>query len=493
MTLWITTLLLFVALTALPLWWGRNAVRRPGPAIIACSFFASFLSTNTFLGQAGFGYRAGLTWMLGAAVFLACGAISWFVVAGPLVRDARRVLGVNRAPDDLTLPLYLREKYESPALGFLAAGVVFLASIVYIAAVYKGAGHALAGILGLPYEVSVLAIFAIVAAYSVWGMVRAILLTDLAQTMALVAGSLALFAMVSWRTDWGTLAASAGTAEGLLTWGARVSPVWAFGVAFSVGLKLILAPRLLVRFLLFAHSTPRELRKAGWIALALMGVTFPLLYSLGVLAHGVIPPQAAAGYIANTDDVVPYLVLEVCPPAVAALVLAGLVCAALSSVDSSVHVAGAALVIDIASARGDWPAARRRRWQRAAMFVSAFLPALVALDPPAGVVPLVAASGAIIGSTLAGPVLLGLVPRFATRGGALAGLCGGGFVAAAWAFGGGAWLGAGDIHSVFIGCTAGVLSQLLFSCHSVLGSVLFGTKKIEPNSLSAKNTPRNMF
>ena len=47
----------FVALMILSAWYAnRRREKKPGPIVIALSFYATFLSTNTFLGQAGFGY-----------------------------------------------------------------------------------------------------------------------------------------------------------------------------------------------------------------------------------------------------------------------------------------------------------------------------------------------------------------------------------------------------------------------------------------------------
>ena len=48
-------------------------VREPAPKMpgwmVGISFYATFLSTNTFIGQAGYGYAVGISWLLGAAVF----------------------------------------------------------------------------------------------------------------------------------------------------------------------------------------------------------------------------------------------------------------------------------------------------------------------------------------------------------------------------------------------------------------------------------------
>ena len=171
----------------------RRPVDRPGPIVIAVSFYATFLSTNTFLGQAGFGYKVGVAWLLAGGVFIVCAFVAWFVVARPMIRDAHRVLGNVEDLDQITVPEYLRRKYGSPAIGYVSAGIVFFASLLYMLAVFKGIGHIFSRILHVSYEAAVLAVLVLVAAYTSWGMIRAILHTDVMQGVVMVAGVMALF------------------------------------------------------------------------------------------------------------------------------------------------------------------------------------------------------------------------------------------------------------------------------------------------------------
>jgi Na+/pantothenate symporter len=455
----------FIALMLASAWRaGRRRDAPPGPGVIATSFYATFLSTNTFLGQAGFGYRVGVSWMLGAAVFVACAAVAWFALAGPMIRDARRVLGPDLDLDEVTVPRYLREKYASPGLGYLSAGVIFFASILYMAAVFKGVGHLFAQILKVPYDVGVLAVLALVAAYTCWGMIRAILHTDAVQGALMLVGALVLFGAAAVRCDFPRILASPdldaeGVALGgsLLGWGSLMSPLLILGLTLSVGIKMLVEPRQVVRFLLFRHASRRDLGRAQILGVLLLAVTIPMLFALGVLAHGIIPVERSRFFFDNTDQVVPFLVEHLLGSFWGAMVMASLLCAALSSIDSVLHVAGSAVVLDTwAQARPGRDPKRVARLQRWSMVPVAVLPALVALRPPGDVVHLTALSGALFAGCFFPALVLGLLSAEADRRAALASVVAGGATVVVWRLGLKQALGVPAVHEVLAGLVASI-------------------------------------
>ncbi|MDA1314091.1 MAG: sodium:solute symporter family protein [Acidobacteria bacterium] len=460
----------FVVLMILSAWYAnRRRERRPGPIVIALSFYATFLSTNTFLGQAGFGYKVGIAWMLGALVFVLCGWVAWFVVAPRMIVDARRTLGDDVALDQVTVPGYLRRKYNSPLAGYMSAVIVLGASLLYILAVFKGIGHIFAEILNVSYETAVIAVFLLVVFYTCWGMIGAILHTDTVQGILMAIGAVLLFGVVLWGADWELIRASPdldanGRALGsdLLSWGALMSPGYILGLSLGTGIKLVVAPRLVVRFLLFRHAERRALRTAQWLSFGLMALTIPMLFSLGILAHGVIPAAQSAHFFQNTDELVPFLVKEMFGPALGAVILGSFLCAALSSIDSVLHVAGAALAVDLwAQWRKDVPLQTVERLQRASIFAVAALPAWAALDPPADVVPLTAFSGALFGGCFFPALVVGLWRKEAHRAPVTASILAGAIAVMGW-FSAQQWQWVGtDIHPVVAGLAASLLAYFL--------------------------------
>ena len=344
----------FVGLMIISAWRAnRLHEKRPGPVVIAVSFYATFLSTNTFLGQSGFGYKVGVAWLLAGLVFLLCAIVAWFVVAKPMIQDARAVLGEDLDLDRVTIPTYLRKKFGGPVIGYLSAGVVFFASVLYMLAVFKGIGHIVSRIIHVSYETAVISILVLVVAYTSWGMMRAILHTDAVQGGVMVVGVIALFVACAIHANWSAVTASVDLdavgkplADKLLAWDALMSPLLIIGLSLSTGIKMIVAPRLVVRFLLFRHATTRQLQQAKWLTICVFGLTLPMLFSLGILAHGIIPQEDSQFFFQNTDQVVPYLVDRLFGNFWGAVLLGSFLCAALSSIDSALHVAGSALVVD---------------------------------------------------------------------------------------------------------------------------------------------------
>ena len=460
----------FVALMIFSAWYAnRRREKKPGPIVIALSFYATFLSTNTFLGQAGFGYKVGLAWMLGSLVFVVCGWIAWFLIAPRLIADARQTLGDEVALDQVTVPGYLRRKYHSPLAGYMSAIIVLGASLLYILAVFKGIGHIFAQILDVSYETAVISVLVLVVFYTSWGMIGAILHTDTVQGVLMVMGAIVLFGAAIYYADWDAIRASPdldanGRALGgdLLSWDALMSPLYILGLSLGTGIKLIVAPRLVVRFLLFRHAGPDALRTAQWLSFGLMALTIPMLFGLGILAHGIIPTEQSGHFFQETDQVVPFLVEYLFGPALGAMILGSFLCAALSSIDSVLHVAGAALVVDLwAEWRKDVPLKTVERFQRASIFAVAALPAWAALDPPADVVSLTAFSGALFGGCFFPALVIGLWHKEAPRSAVTASILAGALAVLGWFLAQQqAWVGT-EIHPVVAGLLGSVLTYFL--------------------------------
>ena len=271
------------------------------------------------------------------------------------------------------------------------------------------------------------------------------------------------------RADWALLADSvdldaSGRALGsaLLQWDTLMSPLLIVGLSLGTGIKLMVAPRLVVRFLLFRHARESEIRRAKWLTVALMSLTIPLVFVLGILAHGIIPQAESQFYFQHTDEVVPYLVENLFGSFWGAVVLAGFLSAALSSIDSVLHVAGSALVVDVwANWRPRTTGAVIGRLQRAVMIPVAAAPAIAALNPPADIVPLTAMSGALFGGCFFPAPIIGLWWKQPGRGAVLASIVAGGSAVIAWSLGLARILSLESVHPVFAGLLA---STAVYAC-----------------------------
>ncbi len=137
-----------------------------GGWVIALSFYATFVSTNSFVGHAGKSWDVGLIWYVkGIVIVLSC-YVAWYLVAPRFFRTAREW-------NSLTVPDFLGYRYDSLLLRRISAVVIFAAAALYLIAVYKGSSLALQQFLGLDYHLAAVAIFLVVTAYTLTGGFRA--------------------------------------------------------------------------------------------------------------------------------------------------------------------------------------------------------------------------------------------------------------------------------------------------------------------------------
>ena len=187
-----------------------------------------------------------------------------------------------------------------------------------------------------------------------------------------------------------------------------------------------------------------------------------MLFSLGVLAHGIIPQEESQFFFQNTDQVVPYLVSQLFGSFWGAVLLGSFLCAALSSIDSVLHVAGSALVIDgWAEWHGSASSVLVDKLQRIVMIPVAIFPAALALTPPADVVPLTALSGALFGGCFLPALVLSLWWKQKNRRAAVWSIVAGAAAVVLWSAGLAVALDLSYIHPVFAGLA---VSLSVYAC-----------------------------
>jgi len=126
--------------------------REMSGVVVGISFFATFASTNTYIGHAGKAYEYGVAWFTMAILLVLFSWISWRWIGAPLRRFASQW-------DALTIPDFLGSRYiggeshstRHPLLRCSAIVIVF-ASLLYLLAIFKGAGHLFQMFLEIPYE-----------------------------------------------------------------------------------------------------------------------------------------------------------------------------------------------------------------------------------------------------------------------------------------------------------------------------------------------------
>ncbi|MCH2373704.1 MAG: hypothetical protein MK538_05945 [Planctomycetes bacterium] len=423
------------------------AGRGLGGLAIAFSYYATFVSTNSFVGHAGKSWDVGLIWYLKGVAFVIFCYASWYLVAP-------RFVSLIRQYGSLTVADFLGSRYRSTALRRLSAAVIFVTSTFYLVAVYKGSSLALSQFFGISYQAAAVIVFVVVTAYTLAGGFRSVVLTDTLQGVFMVCGAIGLIVALLVKGD--GLVHVIGEVRRqdpeLVSWGGKMPFMTVLGLSIAGGLKFLVEPRQLSRY--YGLKDQSALRVARLVSPILLTVTFIAVLPIGTLAHAVIPPEA----ITDSDEVIPYLLghTELLGPYVSPLFLMVLVSAAMSSLDSVLLVAASSVEHDLLTGWGD--SARAILRTRICVFVLSFVSLLLALFPFAGIVEITAFTGSIYGACFLPPIVVGLYWKHATSRAAIA-------CVALGAFSVGGWFAARragftDWHEVYAGLVVGFVTYV---------------------------------
>ena len=418
------------------------AGRSLGGVVIAFSFYATFVSTNSFIGQAGESWEAGLAWWLKVGIYGPLGWLSWRVVAPRFYRRSREY-------QSLTVADFLGARYQSVAVRRITAVVILLASGLYLVAIYKGSSVALSQFLGLSYTVSAVAVFVVVTAYTLLGGFRSVVLTDSFQGLLMTIGAvLILFAVLSRGGGLGPMIDQLETIDPrLVSWDGPTPLLVILGIGLAGGLKLLVDPRQISR--IYGLKDERALKTARIVAPILITVTYACLLPVGALSRTIVPPEMAATITADTDQLTPYLLgqAEILGPTASSFFLLVLLAAAMSSLDSVLLVTASAITRDLQLLSDDDPRAigRTRAWVGAVSLAAM----LVALNPFADIVEITAFSGSLYAACFLSTMVVGLYWNRPGAPAAIAAMVTGGSAVIAW------WLakraGWTDLHEVYVG------------------------------------------
>ena len=383
--------------------------RQLGGTVVGISFFATFASTNTFIGHAGKGYDYGVAWFTMAVLLVIFSWMSWRWIGPPLRRFAA-------AWDALTIPDYIRGRIladnpdaERHPLLLLSASVIVFASILYLLAIFKGAGHLFQIFLGVPYEVAVGVTLLVVVLYTSIGGFVSVVRTDAIQGVLMLIGAMTIFYFVTQAaggiTSVGQLTDMPGK-EYLFDLNGAVPFAVLLGVSLSGALKLIVDPRQLSRF--YGLKSDAEVKRGMWIAVLGMTLILACMFPIGLYAHLILEN------VTDTDLIIPRLVNDpaIFPFWVTDLLIVSIVSAAMSSMDSVLLVASSTLYKNIIAPFKTIE--NEVRWSRAAVIAFACISAFMALNPPGDIVGITIFSGSLYAVCFFPPVVFGLYGRVAS-------------------------------------------------------------------------------
>lgn len=303
------------------------AGRKGSTLFITGSLLATVIGGSATVGMAGLGFQRGLT----GSWWLLVGTIGLFVLGLFFAKKVRQFALY-------TLPELIAKQYNRK-VAMASSALIVVSWIAIVAAQIIAAGNIM-GILGAGSTTVWMIIFSIVfIAYTVLGGQYSVIRTDLFQAIIIFGGLLAALGLVLSR---------AGGWDGLQS--ALPADMFSFPVADSfewpalismllvVGLTYVVGPDMYSR--IFCAKDDRTARAASfWTA----GLLLPMAFTITVIGMGAavlfpdISPQQA----------LPTVISEVFSPLFGGIVLAALLCAVMSSADTTLLSASTILTVDV--------------------------------------------------------------------------------------------------------------------------------------------------
>ncbi|MDA7921903.1 sodium/solute symporter [Verrucomicrobiales bacterium] len=332
------------------------------PLLIGVSLFATLLSTITYLALPGETLGKGPIYLIN---YLAYPFI--YLVIGFVILPVYMRLRVTSAYELLEARLGISVRLLGATL-FLMLRLVWMSLLVYLTA------QAIAIMIGVgedkvPWIIVVTGIFAIT--YTSLGGLKAVVITDLMQTLLLYGGALLVLGTITWKmggfgwfpTEW---QGDVWDTQPLFSMDPSVR-VTVVGTLISVFLWVVCTSAgdqvTVQRFMATKDAkTARRATAMQMIIGAVVGLTLGLV-GMALLGYFQANPDLLPGdgtLKSQADKIFPHFIAFHLPPVVTGLVVSGLFAAAMSSIDSGVNSITAVVMTDFLDRFGRKPETEKK-------------------------------------------------------------------------------------------------------------------------------------
>ena len=433
--------------------------RRLGAGVAALSAGASDMSGWLLLGLPGAVYAAGMN-QIWIAVGLTIGAyLNWQFVA------KRLRIYTEVAKDSITVPDYLENRFEdsSKALRVISAIVILVFFAFYTSSGMVAGAKLFEASFGLDYDVALWVGGLVIISYTFLGGFLAVSWTDFVQGILMflaliIVPMIAIDILGGWRDTVATVGAIDPS------YNDAMSGMTLFGIIslMAWGLGYFGQPHIIVRFMAIRHhSEVPKARLIGitWMVLSLFGAIF-----VGYAGFAYFAEQGG-GQLQDAEKVFIALSTTLANPWIAGVLLAAILAAVMSTIDSQLLVSSSALAEDVYKAFLRKDASQQELvWVgRGAVIGIALIALLIAGDPEAQVLGLVSYAWGGFGAAFGPVIILSLFWRRMTRNGALAGIIVGAVTVVAWKQVSGGVFDMYEILPGFILCAIAVVVVSLMS------------------------------
>ncbi|HIP32960.1 MAG TPA: sodium/proline symporter [Crocinitomicaceae bacterium] len=290
------------------------------------------------------------------------GYSGYWVVAGELLGVfvswqfmAKRFKKRSDSYGSITIPDYLHSHFKSQThtLRVIAASVLVIFIVIYVASQIDVTGVAFNSMLGIDYELGALIGFVIVLAYIFIGGFVAAVWSDFLQGLLMFFGLVLLPIVVWFSMDHGT-----GVTDGLNAIDPTLTQIMGRSddgwmnlftiLGFSmIGLGFLGSPQVYVRFMSIKNE--KEIDKGKWVAAVFTLLTDAAAVTIGILARiyftkeGQDPEEILGN---NGEDVLSMITESFLPTILVAIFIAIVLSAIMSTIDSLLILASSAITRD---------------------------------------------------------------------------------------------------------------------------------------------------
>ena len=420
--------------------------RRLGAAVTALSAGASDMSAWLLLGLPGAIYLGGFSegWI---ALGLIVGAYLNWRFNAPRLR-----LFTELAGDAITLPDYFENRFfdKSNALRIISAIVILVFFTFYTSSGMVGGAKLFQSSFGVDYDIALWIGAAVIVSYTFFGGFLAVCWTDFFQAILMMLAMVVAPAVVLY--ELGGLSETMATIE-------SVNPVlvsWSEGITLmgfislqAWGLGYFGQPHVLVRFMAaesVAAIKPARRLAMSWMVISLFGSMLTGLFGIAYFSGR---PEAV-DLATNSEAVFILLTQVVFNPWFAGFLLAAILAAIMSTIDSQLIICSSAITEDFYKRffRRDATDKELVLIGRISVVVIAVVALLIGQDPDSKVLSLVSYAWAGLGAAFGPVVLFSVLWRETSRNGALAGMVAGAVTVVVWKQLSGGWF---DLYELLPG------------------------------------------
>lgn len=309
---------------------------------VAFSARATGESAWLLLGLTGMGYAMGVQgfWVVAGELLGVGGA--WILLS-------RRFKRLTDRYDSITVPDYLESRFRDSGhwLRLIAAGTLLVFVPIYAGAQIFATGAAFNSFLGWNHFLGATVGFLVVLLYITKGGFIAVVWSDVFQGLLMVAGLVAI-PIVGYLAYSGDLSITEklrtiNPALMSMTGNEAVTPLSIAGIIglLAIGIGFWGSPQVFVRFI--SLKSEREIPAGTAVALTWTLLADSGAVLLGMVGRALFPLDQLGG---NPENILPFMSQELLPPFIAGLVIAMVLSAIMSTIDSLLVVASSAAVRD---------------------------------------------------------------------------------------------------------------------------------------------------